>query len=252
MPMRSPSRRPLAPRVVDLPPPFQLVRIRVVGDAVAHAKAIAAEARAGTLTYVGRFDLAEFAIMLEPEEPLWSARRAFYAGMVALRDALLGQAPPERSITFSWPDAICVDGGLIGGGRLGWPEGAGERASPDWLVFGASIRTFGLGEHQAGLASFATALSEEGFEDAGSDRLVESFARHLMVAIDAWRANEFASVTRNYLEHLSVEKGALPTLASNGDLLIRWRGQQDPDRHALATALATPSWFDAATGGPRT
>jgi Biotin/lipoate A/B protein ligase family len=250
--MRSPSRTPLALRGVDLPPPFQLVRLREVGDAFAHAKAIAAEAGAGTLTYVGRFDLAEFAIVLEPEDPLGSARRAFYAGMVALRDALLGQAPPERAITFSWPDAICVDGGLIGGGRLGWPEGADDGAVPDWLVFGASIRTLGLGEHQAGLTSLATALSEEGFEDAGSDRLVESFARHLMVAIDAWRANEFATVIRNYLEHLTVEKGALPALASNGDLLLRWRGQKDPDRHALAAALAAPSWCDAATGGPRT
>jgi Biotin/lipoate A/B protein ligase family len=249
--MRSPSRPPLAPRGVDLPPPFQLVRLREVGDAFAHAKAIAAEAGAGTLTYVGRFDLAEFAIVLEPEDPLGSARRAFYAGMVALRDALLGQAPPERAITFSWPDAICVDGGLIGGGRLGWPAGAGEGAVPDWLVFGASIRTLGLGEQQAGLTSLATALSEEGFEDAGSDRLLESFARHLMVAIDAWRANEFATVTRNYLEHLTVEKGALPALASNGDLLLRWRGQKDPDRHALAAALAAPSWCDPATGGPR-
>jgi hypothetical protein len=249
--MRSPSRTGMAPNAVDLPPPFQLVRLREVGDAFAHAKAIAAEAGAGTLTYVGRFDLAEFAVVLEPDDPLWSARLAFYAGMVALRDALLGQAPPERPITFSWPDAISVDGGLIGGGQLGWPDGADERAPPDWLVFGASIRTLGLGEHQPGLSSLATALSEEGFEDAGSDRLVESFARHLMVAVDAWRAKEFAAVTRSYLEHLTVEKGALPTLAGNGDLLIRWRGQKEPDRHVLTTALAAPSWFDPATGGPR-
>ena len=110
---------------------------------------------------------------------------------------------------------------------------------PDWLVFGASIRTLAPWRSaQAGLASLATALSEEGFEDAGSDRLVESFARHLMVAIDACRApTEFATVTRDYLEHLTVEKGALPALASNGDLLLRWRGQKDPDRHALAAAL---------------
>ena len=39
--------------------------------------------------------------------------------MVALRDALLVHAPPERPITFDWPDVVRVDGGLIGGGRLG-------------------------------------------------------------------------------------------------------------------------------------
>ena len=250
--MRSPSRTPLAPRGVDLPPPFQLVRLREVGDAFAHAKAIAAEAGAGTLTTSGASTWPSLPSCSNRKTPWGSARRAFYAGMVALRDALLGQAPPERAITFSWPDAICVDGGQIGGGRLGWPDGAEEGAVPDWLVFGASIRTLGLGEHQTGLTSLATALSEEGFEDAGSDRLLESFARHLMVAIDAWRANEFATVTRNYLEHLTVAKGALPALANNGDLLLRWRGQKDPDRHTLAAALAAPSWFDPATGGPRT
>ena len=249
--MPSPNRTTSAHRV-DLPPPFQLVRLREVGDAFRHATEIAADAGAGTFVYVGRFDLAEFAIVLEPEEPLSQARRAFYAGMVALREALLAQAPPERPITFAWPDAIHIDGGLIGGGRLGWPAGTLDGSAPAWLVFGASIRTFGLGEREAGLHPLATALNQEGFEEAGSDRLIESFARHLMVAIDAWRANEFGSVMRSYLAHLSVEKGASPSLAGNGDLLLKWRGQQAPDRHALAAALAVPSWLDPATGGPRT
>ena len=60
--------------------------------------------------------------MLEPEEPLRTARRAFYAGMVALADALAVHAPPEKPIAFDWPDAIRVDGGLVGGGRLAWPR----------------------------------------------------------------------------------------------------------------------------------
>ncbi|HEY7548713.1 MAG TPA: biotin/lipoate--protein ligase family protein, partial [Hyphomicrobiaceae bacterium] len=71
---------------LDLPPPFQLVTLREVGDAFAHAQAVASERGAGTLVHVGRFDLSEFAVVLEPDEPLASARRAFYAGMVALRD----------------------------------------------------------------------------------------------------------------------------------------------------------------------
>ena len=64
---------------LDLPPPFQLVTLREVGDAFAHAQAIAADEGAGTLVHVGRFDLSEFAVVLEPEEPLASARRAFCA-----------------------------------------------------------------------------------------------------------------------------------------------------------------------------
>src|SRR6267142_3070379 len=167
---------------LDLPPPFRLITLREVGDAFAHAVSVAADAGAGTLVHVGRFDLAEFAVVLEPEEPLRTARRAFYAGLVALGDALAVHAPPERPIGFDWPDAVRVDGGLVGGGRLAWPPGADENAPPDWLVFGAMIRTVAMGEDEPGVRPLSSALDEEGFDDLGSGRLVESFARHLMVA----------------------------------------------------------------------
>jgi len=72
------SRTASAPELV-LPPPFSAVRLREVGDAFAHATSIAAERGAGTLVYVGRFDLAEFAVVVEPDEPLMTARRVFYA-----------------------------------------------------------------------------------------------------------------------------------------------------------------------------
>ena len=64
-----PARDLTAPGI-ELPPPFRLVTLREVGDAFAHASAHAAEEGAGTLVYVGRFDLAEFAVVLEPDEPL--------------------------------------------------------------------------------------------------------------------------------------------------------------------------------------
>jgi hypothetical protein len=245
--MNSSRRMP----ALDLPPPFRLVTLREVGDAFAHAKAVAAEAGAGTLVQVGRFDLVEFAVVLEPEEPLRNARRAFYAGLVALRDALVAHAPPERAITFVWPDAIHIDGGLVGGARLAWPAETEEDAPPDWLVFGAMVRIVSMGAEEAGLRPLAAALEDEGFDGAGAGRLVESFARHLMVAVDAWQAREFATVTRSFLAHLKLEKGAIPALDANGDLLVRWRGKQEPDRHALAEALAQPSWLDPETGGPR-
>lgn len=252
----SPSRMSLssnsraAPGLI-LPPPFQLVTLREVGDAFAHAQAIAAEQGAGTLVHVGRFDVSELALVLEPEEPLASARRIFYAGMVALRDALLVHAPPERPIRIGWPDAIHVDGGLIGGARLAWPAGTAEDAVPAWLVLGVTIRLVALGKDEAGLRPLITALDEEGFDDLGSGRLVESFARHLMLVLDAWRMGGSASVTGQYVDALQVEKGAIPSLSPEGDLLIRWRGKQEPDRHPLADALASPSWLDPVTGGPR-
>jgi hypothetical protein len=53
---------------IQLPPPFTLVRLRESGDAFAHACGIAPKRGAGTLVCVGRFDLAEFAVVLEPGE----------------------------------------------------------------------------------------------------------------------------------------------------------------------------------------
>ena len=99
MPLETRLNMPFA-TALDLPPAFRLVTLREVGDAFAHAKANAAELGAGTLVYVGRFDLAEFAVVLEPDEPLRTARRAFYAGMAALADALIAHAPPEKPIAL--------------------------------------------------------------------------------------------------------------------------------------------------------
>jgi hypothetical protein len=234
---------------LDLPPGYRLVTLREVGDAFAHAKANAAELGAGTLIYVGRFDLAEFAVVLEPEEPLRSARRAFYAGMAALGDALLTLAPPEKQIRFEWPDAVTVDLGLVGGGQFAWPAGD-ESEPPAWLVFAGMIRTVSLAEGEPGLRPLSAALEEEGFE-GGANRLVESFARHLMLHIDAWQVHGFSEVAKHYLARLAPEPGVRRDIDDNGDLLVRRMGKAGVERRALVPALATPSWLDPATGGPK-
>jgi biotin-(acetyl-CoA carboxylase) ligase len=236
---------------LDLPPGFRLIALREAGDAFAHAKAIAAQEGAGTVVHVGRFDLAEFALVLEPDEPLRTARRALYAGCVALIDALTVFAPPERPIELVWPDTVRVDGGLVGGVRLGWPQDAAETAVPDWLVFGVMIRTVAIGEGEPGLRPLSAALDEEGFDDVGAGRLAESFTRHLMVTIDAWKEAGFGVVARNYLERLAREPGVRRDIDENGDLLIRRAAKSEVKRHALLTELARVAWFDPARGGPR-
>ena len=252
MPSTPASRVSLA-EPIHLPPPFALVRLRESADAFAHACRIAPESGAGTLVYVGRFDLAEFAVVLEPDEPLRTARRAFYAGCVALADALAVHAPPEKPITIDWPDAIRIDQGLIGGGRLAWPDDAVENEPPAWLIFGAMIRTVAMGEDEPGLRPLSSALEAEGFDDLGSGRLVESFARHLMVAIDTWQEKGFGETTNSYLARLApATSGVRRDLAENGDLILRRMMDAAPERHALAQALAQmPSWLDPATGGPK-
>jgi biotin-(acetyl-CoA carboxylase) ligase len=240
---------------LTLPPPFTAVRLREVGDAFAHATSIAGEQGAGTLVYVGRFDLAEFALVLEPEEPLAQARRALYAGMAALVDALAAQAQPETSITIDWPDSIAVNHGLVGGARLAWPPAISEDEIPPWLVFGAAIRTVSMSGTEPGLNPLVTALEEEGFTDLLASQLVESFARHFMLAIDAWQESGFGAVAKSYLERLPFEQGVRRDIDANGDLLVRRMtrdlGKAEVERKPLLPRLAEPAWFDPASKGPR-
>lgn len=250
--MRTRISSPTAPDIV-LPPPFRLVTLREVGDAFAHATAHAAKEGAGTLVHVGRFDLSEFALVLEPDEPLHIARRTLYAGMAALGDTLAAHAPPEVQIEFDWPDAVSVNLGLVGGGRLAWPKGADENEPPAWLVFGAMIRIVSMAEGDAGLRPLAAALDQEGFDELGTGKLVETFARHFMVMLDAWQEEGFSAVSRSYLPRLKpeAEKGVRRDIDENGDLLVRRAGKTEIERRKLVTALGKPSWLDPKTGGPR-
>jgi len=249
MPLETPAIPPVGE--LTLPPAFTLVTLRELGDAFAHAISIAPEQGAGTLVHVGRFDLAEFAVVLEPEEPLRQARCAFYAGMAALVDALAAHAQPETSIDIDWPDTLYVNLGLVGGGRLAWPKGASEDEVPPWLVFGAMIRTATLTDAEPGLNPLTTALTEEGFTDVPASRLVGSFARHFMVAVDAWQESGFGAVAKSYLERLPREKGLRRDIDDNGDLLARRMASTEVERQALLPRLAKPVWFDPAAKAPR-
>jgi hypothetical protein len=237
-------------QVLDLPPPFTLVTLRERSDAVTHAVDIAPQCGAGTLVYVGRFDLAEFAVVLEPDEPLRTARRALYAGMIALSDALLAHAPPGKLVTVDWPDAIRIDGGLIGGGRLGWPGSTREDERPQWLVFGAMIRMVLMSGEEPGAHPHASALEQEGFGD-GAAKLTEAFARHLMTAIDVWQSDGFDGLARQFVQRLPRSPGAIREISENGDLLARRTGDTGAVHCELLPALNAPSWLDPDTGGPR-
>lgn len=249
MPLDSPARplRMTEPEL-RLPPPFTLVRLRELGDAFAHARTIAADAGAGTLVHVGRFDLAEFALVLEPDEPLAQARRVFYAGIAALADALATHAQPETLIEIHWPGALTVNLGLVGGGRLAWPADAAEDQVPDWLVFGGMIRT-DMMLAEPGMAPNATALSEEGFGETSAADIVESFARNMMVHVDAWQEKGFGAVAKSYLDRLG--GGGLRSFSDEGDLLVRRAGSKTSERQTLLPALARADWYDPATKGPR-
>ena len=234
-----------------LPPPFTQVRLRELGDAFAHATSIASVEGAGTLVYVGRFDLAEFAVVLEPEEPLKLARRGFHACMAVVTDALIAHAEPETHIVIDWPDSIHVNGGLVGGGRLTWPKDAKEDEVPDWLVFGAMIRTNAIIDVEPGLNPQITNLAEEGFSEFTPDRLMESFARNLMVALDAWQEQGFGAVAKTFIERMPRESGLRRSIGDNGDLLIQRTAKPGIERLPFLSQIETPTWLDPATKAPR-
>ena len=245
---------------LDLPPPYRAIVLREHRDGFAHARAIAAEAGAGTLVWVRRFDTIEVAVVLEPEEELAGARRALYAVMNAAGDALAVHCPPEKPLAFAWPDTILLDGGLLGGVRLAWPEGTAEEAVPDWLVCGLTLRMAialernrPAGSHPLDLAvTRGTSLEIEGFEMLDAEGLIGSFARHLMAQFDGWQDKGFVPLGEQFLARLPEETAIRLGLDANGDLLRRSlaTASAKPERQVLREALLTPGWMDPATGEP--
>jgi hypothetical protein len=94
-------------------------------------------------------------------------------------------------------------------------------------------------------------LDQEGFGEAGAVQVTESFARHLMLALDTWQVDGFESLAREYLSRLPRERQILRRFDDNGDLLVRRIGIEVVERCELMSALAVPSWFDPKLGGPR-
>lgn len=240
-------------RDLDLPPGFTLVTLREHRDAFDHAYEIAAEAGAGTLVWVRRYDLVEFAVVLEPDEALTSARRAHFAVMGAMADAISSHCPPERQVSFAWPDRILFDGALIGGARLGWPEACDETQVPDWLVASIMLRAADMSHVEAGHSAEGTSLMSEGFELVDTEALIGSFARHLMTAFDRWREHGFKAVAEAYFERLPKGKaGERRGIDVNGDLLVHAPLERGPaERTPLVPALEKVGWLDPAHGAPR-
>lgn len=241
-----------SPATLDLPPGFRTVSLRESGDAFAHACRTAAEEGAGTIVWVRRFDVAEFAAILEPEEPLRQARKAFFLGMNALADAVASHTPPDRAVAIDYPDTLRFDGGLIGGGRLGWPKRAAEDQPPDWLVFAGIVRVAFSDHVEPGVVPNAVALDEEGFEGGGPALIVETFARYLMRQVDIWQHQGFAPVAADYGARLAKERpGDRLSLDDDGNLVTRRIVGGTETRTDLLPALRQVAWLDRDTGAPK-
>jgi hypothetical protein len=236
-----------------LPPGFSALALGEGGDAFAHARTHADALGAASLVWVRRFDLVEFAVVLEPAEPLRTARLAHYMAMTALADCLAVHVPAERPLVFAWPDALLLDGGLVGGGRLAWPDACGEDETPSWLVFGAMIRASASLGFETGLRRVGhgagVALDEIGMDDVEPLDLIESFARHLMLGVDEWSSKGPKAVCKRWLDRLPQAAGVRHGVDPSGDLLLKAGATQQ--RRSLVEALAAVSWYDAARREPK-
>lgn len=197
-----------------LPPLLRLATPPAGAAPLDHARAIAAQAGAGTLVWAPHPRLLRLAVVLEPEGALAQARLAFFAAMAALGDALAMHCPPERLVAFGWPDAVLFDAGRIGAAQLAWPEGCAEDDAPAWIVFAATL-TRRRPPDAIGRAPGETTLEEEGFDP---DRdIVESFARYLMLWADRWAAEGFGPIADSYLARLA-DGGPGARLGADGAL----------------------------------
>lgn len=223
---------------LPLPPPFTLHRTETI-DVLAEGARLAPAEGAGTLVLHQSPGLLGVAIVLEPDEALAEARRAFLLCMTALADALAAHCPPERPVRITWPDEVRYDGARLGGGRLAVAPGTGEEAVPDWMVFAAELIADRDHLPEPGRYPDSTSLREEGF-DAAED-IVSTFASYLMLYFDRWRHEGFDAVGNRFL--MRIDPPLLRGVRRlDGDSMVEITPSGGRRFLALAEALAAQGW----------
>ena len=187
--------------------------------------------------------------------PSRCARRGgpFMPAWSRLRMRLRAYAPPNKPVTVDWPDAIRVDGGLVGGGRLGWPASAAKTRAPPWLVFGAMIRTVTMSGNRGGRCIRShRRWRRKGLGEIGGGRSDgELCASSDGCLRPVGRPTGFASLAHQYLTLLPREGNTGRRIEENGGLVVQRIGAgKGRAPQSLAKGLAKPSWLDPASGGP--
>ena len=243
------NRHSICPRVI------LWSRCAKLGDAFAHGCDIAAEVgRRARWSGCGATIWSNSPWCSSPTSRCESARRAFFAGMNAVADAIAAHCPPEREVSFDWPDAIRFDGGLLGGARLGWPQDCAEDDVPAWLVFGVILRAADMAHVEEVQAAAGVSLLSEGFRD---DRHRRDHRKLRPPSDDRVRPLERARL-RGDRRRLSgtasqAQGGRAPShrqqRRSPGQRCRR--GSGPPERTSLVDALARAAWYDPHARGPK-
>jgi len=152
------------------------------------------KAGAGDLFWSPATDVAEFALILEPDVDHDKALEMVPLAMVALADCLAILLPPQVAIEFRDLQQLIVNGGIAGGIAT-----AISKQQSDWLVIAIRV---GLGrtesQSEPGEQPDITTLDEEGWEDLDRSKFVETFARHFLSWLAIWNDDGFAPIARAF------------------------------------------------------
>ncbi len=182
-----PGRPPLAdpleriPEAPVLPPLYRALAAPQGTDPVALAAARAElGADPGLLVHGIGADAMAAAVVLAPERPLAKAMAALVAAEIGFQNALGALAPPEVAVEFDWPDRIRINAGIAGRFRA-LAGGRDPAADPGWLVVGFELALLPEDPDRPGADPERTSLWAEGCAEVAPVRLLEAWARHMLV-----------------------------------------------------------------------
>lgn len=145
-------------------------------------------------------DEMKWAIVLEPEVPLKSAKQMVLLAQVALADCLGALTPPKVAVTFNWPFAVLINGGYAAQVRAGVDRSAGVDEVPDWMTIGVEVLLSNPGDAaEPGETPDVTMLSEEGGENLDRTIVIESYSRHFLTWLNIWFDEGFKPVADAWL-----------------------------------------------------
>lgn len=228
-----------------LPPVYRPARAAAGRGAFADACRRAADLGAGGFVHRLGPELLDIAIVFEPEEPLASARRLLLLGADALAATLVAVAPPGTVVAIAYPDAVTLNGALVGGVRLAAAPPAPLDAVPDTAVLGFMVR-IDAAAGEPGRWTRGSTLVEEGVAGLDPAAFAELLSAHVLSGVDRWLTDGFDPIGRSVLARLGAAGG--PDLRLNdAGALLDGTGRRVGDLPATAE---TASWLDPATETP--
>ncbi len=191
-----------SPRDPDFPPLFQPQAVSGSVDPFDKARALASlGCDSGTLVHALTPDRLRAAIVFAPEVALGQALQAFCACATGFQNAFGALAPPEVALHLTWDGSILVNGAKAGQLRVAASDATPD-ATPDWLVVGLEVWLIPQAEGEPGNAPDQTSLYMEGCAEISPIELLEGWARHTLVWVNALIEGEVAPLHSEWRELL--------------------------------------------------